>query len=83
MSLTSAVSALTSFDESAGLRTADSVSRRGTAGRWTKPRQRVAGQVLLAADAVAVAVQVVLIRPYDADGSGVDRSVSTPAFDRG
>jgi hypothetical protein len=35
---------------------------------------------LLAADAVAVAVQVVLIRSDYPDSAGVDRAVSTPTF---
>jgi hypothetical protein len=37
-------------------------------------------RTLLAADAVAVAIQVVLIRSDDPNRSGVDRAVSTPAF---
>ena len=43
-------------------------------------RKASAALRLLAADAVAVAIQVVLIRPDDPDSSGVDRAVSAAAF---
>jgi uncharacterized membrane protein YgcG len=43
-------------------------------------RRASAALRLFAADAVAVAIQVVFIRPDDPDSSGVDRAVSAAAF---